>query len=157
MSTIKCPDCGRKISSRTAFDCCPYCGCPTSTIIATERGRSIWRAIVIIVIAVFVLIGYLTDDSKKENTKQIKKSSIEVVGGNKSTRSSSSNNVSTAKKHKQSSSSSVDETVESPTVSDEVVTDNVSPSEDKIHSVEDIRKNSMEVSIDNLDEAIKEL
>lgn len=72
MSTIKCPDCGRKISSRTAFNHCPHCGCPTTTI----KRHAKWKTVALIVFAIILGVVYFTDEKNKTHRSGAK---VEVV------------------------------------------------------------------------------
>ena len=72
MSTIKWPDCGRKISSRTAFNHCPHCGCPTNTI----KRHAKWKTVALIVFAIILGVAYFTDEKNKTHRSSAK---VEVV------------------------------------------------------------------------------
>ncbi|MDE5801096.1 MAG: hypothetical protein K2H74_08760 [Paramuribaculum sp.] len=66
MSIINCPDCGRKISSRTAFSRCPYCGCPTEAIFRAHKRR---KYIGLSLVGGLLLIGAINGGDKKEESQ----------------------------------------------------------------------------------------
>ena len=88
MSTMKCPDCGRKISSRTTFNHCPHCGCPMSAVKRSAKFKSCLTTLG--VIAVISLLCYVQceDNKKPSRNKTVKHTTqIEKVSTNKSNKS----------------------------------------------------------------------
>lgn len=71
MSTIKCPDCGRKISSRTVLTYCPHCGCPTSVAKSHARWQSIGGLVIIAVIIVGSYISSTENANQNDNPPQV--------------------------------------------------------------------------------------
>lgn len=70
MSTMKCPDCGRKVSTRTTFTRCPYCGCPMTEIKKSEKIRRLKSTIGwSIAIITLVMIGMCNDKSDEKSSK----------------------------------------------------------------------------------------
>lgn len=67
MSIINCPDCGRKISSRTAFSRCPYCGCPTEAIFKAHKRR---KYIGLSLVGGLLLIGAINGGDTKDKVQE---------------------------------------------------------------------------------------
>ena len=77
MSMIKCPDCGNKVSSRAAFSHCPYCGCPTTTIMKAAKTRAMWKTLGLIFLFGIIAIGALHDEKgSKPNASKPKETVI---------------------------------------------------------------------------------
>lgn len=75
MGAIKCPDCGRKVSSDAAV--CPHCGCPGDRIKKKSGCQTIIGLIVMAVIIIAMVMG--NKDEKTSKSKESEEQTIEAV------------------------------------------------------------------------------
>ena len=66
MSTVKCPDCGRPVSSDVEGPC-PHCGCPRSKLFGSSSSKSILSLVLVVIVCIAGYFGSRDDDKTKQN------------------------------------------------------------------------------------------
>lgn len=80
MSTIKCPDCGRTVSTDAAS--CPHCGCPSSSIKSKSSFRSCIGFIICIALIILAYVSRKDEDKTQHAETERHKSEIVTSGAN---------------------------------------------------------------------------